>query len=146
MRFLTASLCNKSSIQHFFVFLCFCLFVYLSGSLSGPLWLSLALTRSVLGPPRRERVLTVLLISCKKHVFGFICSFIWRNWDLRLQTMSQSPLQKLFNVMCTLGTWTEKTGLCGENSQRGGRGLTQTHPIFFSVFSNSGAYKMAKKR
>ena len=24
-------------------------------------------------------------------------------------------------------------------------GLTQTHSIFFSVFSNSGAYKMAKK-
>ena len=32
-----------------------------------------------------------------------------------------------------------------ENSQSGGRGLTQTHSIFFSVFSNSGAYKMAKK-
>ena len=28
---------------------------------------------------------------------------------------------------------------------KGGRGLTQTHSIFFSVFSNSGAYKMAKK-
>ena len=40
----------------------------------------------------------------------------------------------------------KKTGLCGENSQRGGRGLTQTHSIFFSLFSNSGAYKMAKKR
>ena len=39
----------------------------------------------------------------------------------------------------------KKTGLCGENSQRGGRDLTQTHSIFFSAFSNSGAYKMAKK-
>ena len=39
----------------------------------------------------------------------------------------------------------KKTGLCGKKSQRGGRGLTQTHSIFFSVFSNSGAYKMAKK-
>ena len=39
----------------------------------------------------------------------------------------------------------KKTGLCGKNSQTGGRGLTQTHSIFFSVFSNSGAYKMAKK-
>ena len=38
----------------------------------------------------------------------------------------------------------KKTGLWGENSQRGGRGLTQTHSIFFSVFSNSGAYKIAK--
>ena len=27
-----------------------------------------------------------------------------------------------------------------------GVGLTQTHSIFFSVFSNSGAYKMANKR
>ena len=33
----------------------------------------------------------------------------------------------------------KKTRLCGKNSQRGGRGLTQTHSIFFSVFSNSGA-------
>ena len=40
----------------------------------------------------------------------------------------------------------KKMGLCGENSQRGGRGLTQTCSIFFPVFSNSGAYKMAKKR
>ena len=43
------------------------------------------------------------------------------------------------------GRCQKKTGLCGENSQTGGRGLTQTHSIFFSVFSNSGAYKMAKK-
>ena len=39
----------------------------------------------------------------------------------------------------------KKTGLCGQISLRGGRGLTQTHSIFFSVFSISGAYKMAKK-
>ena len=37
----------------------------------------------------------------------------------------------------------EKTGLCGKNSQTEGGGLTQTHSIFFTAFSNSGAYKMA---
>ena len=33
----------------------------------------------------------------------------------------------------------------GKIPKGGGRGLTQTHTIFFSVFFNSGAYKMAKK-
>ena len=37
----------------------------------------------------------------------------------------------------------QKTGLCGKNSQTEGGGLTQTHSIFFTAFSNSGAYKMA---
>ena len=32
----------------------------------------------------------------------------------------------------------------GKIPKGGGRGLTQTHSIFFSVFSNSGAYKMEK--
>ena len=40
----------------------------------------------------------------------------------------------------------KKNGIMWEKIPKGGRGLTQTHSIFFSVFSNSGAYKMAKKR
>ena len=52
---------------------------------------------------------------------------------------------KLFRLCdSNKGRCQKKTGLCGKNSQTGGRGLTQTHSIFFSVFSNSGAYKMAK--
>ena len=39
----------------------------------------------------------------------------------------------------------KKNGIMWEKIPKGGRGLTQTHSIFFSVFSNSGAYKMAKK-
>ena len=40
----------------------------------------------------------------------------------------------------------KKNGIMWGKFPKGGRGLTQTHSIFFSVFSNSGAYKMAKKR
>ena len=45
-----------------------------------------------------------------------------------------------------LGTLSEKNGIMwGKFPKGGGRGLTPTHSIFFSVFFNSGAYKMAKK-
>ena len=41
----------------------------------------------------------------------------------------------------------KKRDYVGKIHKGGGRrGLTQTHSILFSVFSNSGAYKMAKKR
>ena len=52
---------------------------------------------------------------------------------------SNAMEKQIYKAQENKGRGQKKTGFCVENSQTGG-GLTQTHSIFFSIFSNSGAY------
>ena len=66
----------------------------------------------------------------KNQIFYFLASFF------KTIVISKNCT---FSRPGPLGTWSEKNGIMWGKFLKGGRGLTQTHSIFFS-------YKMAKKR